>query len=279
MKTFSACLKKDFLDTKRTYKFWVMLLCSVGMALMTLLLFVIMDIVGMGSVGHASSEEFLILFEKTYSNSIAFFVTFIMSYFLLIMIILYSNSISKEIVTGKWINPISAGIRPRTMILSKIFTVFYSIMVALLIGCLVHFLITIAYCSPTTESYSGAVLYIPDLLYSYAMLLIFSAFICLITVTLNAIIKKGWVVAVIVIVFLVLVSEILGSIFIGSSTLMSYSPFLFMNQAVPSAFGGGVALPPPTAVQWIVSSLITVGICALLFIGALFSNKVKAYEK
>jgi len=279
MNQFTACMKKDFLETTRTYKFWVMMLCAVGMAVLTLLLLVVMDIVGISDIGNIAGEDVAILFEKSYFNSISFFSAFITSYFLLIMIIIYSNSISKEITTKKWLTPVSAGIKPRNMILSKISTTFYSVMVALIIGCLVHFVITILYCSPSPDGFTGTVYQISDLLYCYAMILVFTAFMCLLTIILNAIIKNGWIVATITIVFLILVPEILSSIMIGDATLISYSPFLFMYQALPESFSVGMTMPAVTTAQWITSSLVSVGIVLALLIGAIFSNKVRAYEK
>jgi len=279
MKQFTACMKKDWLETTRTYKFWVMMLCAVGMAFLTLLLLVIMDIAGIGEISEIAGEDIAILFRNSYFNSVSFFASFITTYFMLIMVILFCSSISKEITSKKWLTPVSAGIKPRNLILSKILTTFYSIMGALIVGCLVHLLVTVLYCSPQPEDFTGTVYQIQDLLYCYAMLLVFTAFMCLLTVILNAIIKKGWIVATIIIVFLVLFPEVLGSIMVGDATLVSYSPFLFMYQGLPESFSTGITIPAVTTTQWIVSSGVTAVIIGALLIGAIFSNKVKAYEK
>lgn len=279
MKQFNACLKKDFLDTARTYKFWVMVLCAVGMAILTFLLFVIMDLAGLGDISDIAGEDIAILFQKSYFNSVSFFASFITTYFLLIMIIMYCNSIGKEITTKKWLTPVSAGIQPRNLMLSKIFTTFYAVMVALIVGCLIHFLITILYCSPQPDGFTGTVFQIPDILYRYGMMLIFVAFMTLLTITLNAIIKRGWIVATVMIVFLILVPKVLGSIMTGDATLVSYSPFLFMYQGLPESFRTGTSMPDITTVQWLVSSAISFVLIAVLMMGAVFSNKVKAYEK
>lgn len=273
MKQLSACFKKDYMETVRTSKFWIMLACSLGIAAIIMIIFVVMDLMGFGE----SSGAFSVVLKPNFYNSTNFFAAFMSTYFIIIMVIMYCNFIGKEITTKKWLNPISSGIKIRNMLISRLTMAFVAIVVAFLAGCVFHFVFTITYC--TSGGIGSVVFEIPNILRSYGLMLVYVVFIALMTLTLNAMLRRGVTVAVIVIVSMILIPEVLGAIQVGEQTLVNYTPFAFMNEAIPSSFGGLGSTGSLGATEWIVSSIMTAVLCIVMCIGAIARNKIKAYEK
>ncbi len=273
MKQLAACFKKDYMETVRTSRFWIMLASSLGIAAIVMVILVVMDLMGFGE----ASGSLSVMLKPNFYNSTNLFNAVMSTYFIIIMVVMYCNFIGKEITTKKWLNPISSGIKTRNMVISRLTTGFLSIIIAFIVGCMLHFIFTISYCE--SGGAGTTVFEIPNILRSYGLMLVYVVFISLMTLTLNAMLRRGTTVAVIVIVSMILIPEILGAIQVGEQTLVNYTPFAFMNEAIPQSFAGLGSSNSLGVAEWITSSLITAALCIGMSIGAISKSKIKAYEK
>ncbi|MDR0849923.1 MAG: hypothetical protein LBN07_00350 [Christensenellaceae bacterium] len=260
-----ACLKKETLEVLRTGKFWIYMGAGIGMALMSVMLFFMMKVVSSFEVAAEQMAGMMVMFEMTYANSVMYFMTIMGTYFVILAIIMTMRVVSKELQDKKWTLPICSGVKPSHMIASKLIVNTAAIVLAFIAASLFHMIITIIFFTANITVW--------DMLYYYAMLLVFIIFITTFTISLNAIIKKGWLTALISILTLIFVSNIFGMIPIGSSTLSNFSPFLFLDQ-----LQNGVALvvAKNTWYEYLSAGLSTFVLMALLIFFAIKSSKVAA---
>lgn len=264
---FKACLKKEFLEAKRGKTFISIFGMCVAFALFAILYLVIMRIAS--SVIQIDDEEIQILFSNTYGSSMSFFGAFMMTYFFLVLLFIYSNSISKELNAKQWILPINAGIKPKNLIAAKLIFAVVAVAISFITSALVHFILTILIC----ESDGRAVV---DMLICYASMLIFLEFITVITISINAISKKRWLPILIILGTFMLISSTFSNIALkemqpmGSITLNDLTPFFFQN--LPLTFAYGFKYP---AYVWISASVTTIIIAAILVVFALLTFKIK----
>lgn len=257
---FKACLKKDYLDQKRTNKFLMNVLVAVGMAAFTFLTMAIMKVTA--SQYGEMPAEFSNMFSLTYSSSLTLYMSFMVVYFSLVYIFRIKGTISKERKDKKWILPISAGIPPQKMIASKIVINIASILLAVVVASAFHFVGTIIFFKANLEAWK--------LLVAYIFFAIFTAFIVVLTVCVDAISNKPLVSTLVPILLIMVGGNILSPIKIGNSNLLNYSPFLFsISDSVTNmgAFSFG---------EWFSAGLSTVIISAVLIFFALKSDTIKA---
>ena len=265
---FKACLKKEYLETVRGKKFYSLLALSVGMALFAMLYVLVMQLLkGVVDTNSEAGSQMSIMFEKSYMVGITFFQAFMQSYFFIVLVIVFANSISKQIKNKQWILPINAGMKPRNLILSKIVVSCVSVLICYLAGALLNFIFVISYCEPMGATIS-------DLLVSYLCGLVFIEFVVVVTISLNAISKKMWVPIVAVFAGFILINAILGNVILRvvdgvSITISDFTPFLFQSVAM----AGG--LMPYPWYAWLSATITMVAIALGLIVWAMFSNKVK----
>lgn len=256
---FKACLKKEFLETIRTKKFYINLGLAIFISILSVVYVIIMSIIkeylpveNLGPIAR--------FFEKSYLASINFFASFIISYFLLLTVFYNCAAISKPIGQKQWVLPINSGMKPGILIGAKIIMEIFSAVFCLIISFILHGILTVIFCNP------GTILF-QDFLISYLFLTIGIIFALILTITLNAITKKRWVPVVTVLILVMIVTNVLESIVIGGESLVSYTPLAFF------AFSG---IPSLDLWQWLTSLLSTFLLCAGLIIWSALSNKIKA---
>lgn len=269
-----ACLKKDFIELFKTKKWYGLLAAGIGSAILSLLIIVIFKVlqnsgVDVSSFVGVNDPELASLFNITYASSFMYFSIYISTYFAIIMIVMYGGIFSKEIKDKKWIMPLSCGIKAEKLVLSKIIVNLIGLIILLTAGCLINLITTVLLCE------SGG-LAIGSLLLLYLMLIVFIVFMYLLAICLNAITKNTKTSIIISIVCLILLPEVLSMFQISNIAFINFTPFLF-NQIVLMA--GAVPLNAISAVEYLVASLVTVGISALLIVLSISFNKIKKIEK
>ena len=265
---FKACFKKDWLEQVRNGKLFIFLAMGVGIALFsvlsTFIVGTIMADVDLG--GDVMIEQLESMFTKDYAASLMYFMSFMVSYFAIILIIMVMNVINKEIKNKKWIAPMCSGVSPENMILSKILVTTLSVLIGVVSGCLAHFLFTIILFKPTEAV--GAI----NLFQSYGVFVLFTIFTTVITMCINAITKKGWVSPLIMIAMLILGTSIMQVVQITSTTtLIMYTPYAFYDLSM--TFSSFAAMGK---IEWVISSLTYVLVTMLMLYFAVKSNKIKA---
>ena len=274
MREFFTIVKKDIRDVWRTKKFLLYFLIAMAMTVFCFLLMGIMQIVIKYAALTSAPEKLKAMFQLTTSNSMMFFSMFISSYFMIAVVIFIRNVVSKEIAENKWTLPLQAGIKPWKLVFSKILVYVVSIMVALICAFALHFVLTLIICKPTATnpvtnlpydiSYGAAV---GNMIYSYVMLLVGMIFIMVAVITLNAITKKSWPAIIVPLAILMIMAPICDAVKAGSKSLSHYLPFLFFNE---SSYKTGTA----GALEFVIASLVTFAICALLVFWAVRKTKV-----
>jgi len=264
---FKACLKKEFLEAKRGKKFISIFGMSVMFSLFAILYVVIMKFAS--SMIQVDNSEMQVLFNNTYGASMGFYGAFMTTYFFIVLLFMFSNSISKELNSKQWILPINAGIKPKNLIASKIISGVITVAISFIASALIHLVLTILLCESDGKT-------IESMLLSYLSIFIFLEFITIVTISLNAISKKRWVPMVVILGFFLLVSSVLQNIVLetieqmGKITLNDYTPFFFQNY--PLNFVYSVSYPLKV---WLSASLTTMGISIAFVVWALVSFKVK----
>lgn len=261
MTQFGACFKKDMLETFRTKRFWFMLGIGLGMVVLSVLVVLILNMVA-NFLDEKAPATLLFLSQK--SQVISFFMAFMSTYFVFIAIFMFCNILPKEIKNKKWINPVSAGINPKNLVISKLLMVLITTVATAIVACLVHFVFTLCYVSPELFN-------IPELLLQYLCLLVYIIFIDIITICLGTITKHGLISGAVVIGLTLLFTTIFQYIPIGTSMFINYTPFLFWQQC--SSFTAISA----SQILW--ASLSTLAICIAFIVWALLSTKIKGAKK
>lgn len=261
---FKACFKKEFLEEIRTKKFLRYSLFACGMVVLALFVFAMMSLVSKIDIEESNEMMGALkdLFELTYANYTMYFCTFMISYFTLIYIIMIMNSISKEISQNKWILPISAGILPENMIFAKLIVKTLSLVCAEILAMILHFT-TLLIFFKSTGGYG-----VPNVLLAYLGLILFTVFMSVLTLSINAISKKGWVSALVSISLLIVGTTILENIVISGKQLITFTPFMFYEMA----YNPSLTL---NAMQWLISIFTYLIVIAGLVVWAIFSNKIK----
>lgn len=261
---FKECLKKEFLEEIRTKKFLKYCLYACGMVILALVVFAMMSMVSNFETSGENDMMSMVkeMFATTYQNYTMYFCTFIMTYFTLIYIIMIMNVIGKEISQNKWILPISAGILPENMISAKLIVKTLSIVCAEILAIILHFLTMILFFKSSATFGLGYVFL------SYLGIILFTIFMAILTLSINAISKKGWVSALISISLLIVGTTILESIAVSGSPLITYTPFLFYELALNPTVS-------TTVTSWLISIITYLGIMVAMCVWAIFSNKLK----
>ena len=259
-----ATLKKEFLEVLRTGKFWIYLGTGIGIVFMAVMQFFMMEIL-LSFKGIADQMAGMTaIFEMTYSNALIQYMSTMVLLFVIMVIIMTMRIVSKELRDKKWTLPICSGIKPSHMIASKLIVHTAAIAIAFIAASLFHMILTVIFFTADIS--------LLDVLYYYGMFLVFLIFITVLTISLNAIIKIGWLTAVISVFILIFVSSIFGMIPVGDSVLSNFSPFLFMD------LQGGIALGMSKKpwYEYLSASLSTIVIMAGMIFWAIKSSKVSA---
>lgn len=266
---FKACFKKDFLEQIRKGKFFIFLALGVGIALLslfsTLLISTIMKNVDLSELGSLAGE-FEGMFSNDYYASLNYFMSYMISYFTIVIICMTMNAIGKEIKTKKWVAPICSGIKPEYMIFSKILVYLISVVISTVCACLVHFVFTIILFEPSVS------LSIGKLFACYGCFVLFIVFTIVLTMSINAITKKAWVSPTIMIVMLILGTSVMQTIDMGAGkTFIMYTPYAFYDLSYTVA-----SFAKMGGLEWAIASLTYVVVIALMLVWAVKSNKIKA---
>lgn len=265
---FKACLKKDWLEQIRSGKFFIFLALGVGIAVFSILSSFIVGTI-MADVEFGSEpmlEELNSMFSKDYAASLTYFMSFMISYFTIILICMVMNVVGKEIKAKKWIAPMCSGVTPENMILSKIIVLSIVTLISVVCGCVIHFVFTVVLFDPTPLV--GAA----TLLKSYGVFIVFALFTTVVAICINAITKKGWVAPLVMIGMLILGSSIMQSIQMAEGkTFIMYTPYAFydLSMSVTSFSLMGT-------LEWVLASVTYVAVIALMIVWAVKSNKIKA---
>ncbi len=268
MKEFKACLKKDLLEQLRFKNLFIYLALSIGIAILSVVTVVILNtIMANMDFGEAGNilEGLEQLFTNSYSTSLYYFMSYMVTYFAIIVICMSRNLIGKEIANKKWVAPMCSGIKSEKLILSKIIVTTLSVIVACICGFAIHFVGTILLFE------ADAVTTIWGLLAAYGCFTLFAIFTVAVTICINAIFKKSWVSPLIMIVMLILGTTVMQSVKLGSKTLIMYTPYAFYDCCYTAT-----SLSNMGGLEWLISSLSYVVILALLLFLAVKSNKIKA---
>lgn len=264
---FRACIKKEVLEELRTKRFLRLTLLSIAMVMLTAIIIGVMSLISNLEITMAGQDPDMIttimqMFEPTYYTFSMYFGAFMMTYFTIICIIMLMTTISKEISQNKWILPISAGILPKTIISAKLLVKSISILLAEIIAMIIHFIVAMILFEATATFGIG------NLLLSYVGILVFSVFMSVLTMCINAISKKGWISAIIPIVLLILGTTTMESILVDGTPIIAYTPFMFYELAINPSLS-------LNATHWIVSSIGLIVVLSMMVVWAIFSTRVK----
>jgi len=291
---FLIIVKKDIREVWRTKRFLLYALIALAMVLFTYMILGIMQIVVnhaefSGSAGlHAQA-----MFAMTVDNATGFFMTFMMAYFLIAVVIFTRNIISKEIAENKWTLPLQAGIKPWKLILSKILVYVSAILIAAIIAALLHLVLTVIFCRPEIHSavtseqdprmalspdgepfvhiYNiGWAMAIGRMFTNFGHMIVGLLFISVCTLTINAITKKGWVAILVPLLLIIVAPMPFAFINVGDYSLLYYTPFIFFNTVESGQTGGWL--------EYLISSFITIGIIIALIVWAIRSGKVSGLK-
>lgn len=263
MTQFGACLKKDMTESFRTKRFWFMLGVALGMVVLSALVVIVLNIVCDFLEEKAPLELIYIL-----NNScpvIDFYMAFMSTYFVFIAIFMFCNIIPKEIRNKKWINPVSAGLNPRYMFLSKLLMTLITTVATAFVACVAHFVFTLIYANPADFE-------IGNLIAQYCYLLIYIVFVMTATVCLGTISRHGLISGAAVIGCILLFTTILQYIPISAGgTFIDYTPFLFWKECSTYTV--------QSLAQYLWAAGSTIAICVGLVVWALLSTKIKGAKK
>ena len=263
---FKNCLKKEILEELRTKRFLRFVLISLGMVILTLMIIGVMSLVSKMDLSDSIKDDqmsaLMPMFEPTFSNFSMYFGTFMMTYFNIVLIIMMMSVVSKEISQNKWVLPLSTGILPENIILAKLIVKTLSVVVAEILAIIVHFIfaITMFDAMPSFD--------ILDLLTSYLGIILFTMFVSVLTISINAVFKKGWVSAAISLTILIMGSTILEAIAVGGGTLICYTPLAFYEIAINP-------MVKLTTTHWLVSMGTWIVSLVLLVLLAISKCKIK----
>lgn len=261
---FSACLKKEFLEAKRTKNFYMTFGIAVALALFGVFTLLTLSFIK----EHISSEqlgEFAMFFQSNYATSFMYFAAFMSTYFMIAVIIFFCGAVSQEINKKQWILPINSGIKPSNLIAAKILSTTLIVVISYIFAALLHSLLTVL----LIEEGGYNVFF---LIKNHFFLLVFITFLTIMLVTLNAISKKRWVPVVVTLIVLIVLTELLNAIKIQGYSLISFTPLNFYQIAMSSIEG----VQQFTTLQWVSMSLSTLLILTGLIIWAVNSTTIKA---
>lgn len=226
---FKSCFKKDVLEQLRTKKFYVYLALAIGMSIFSLLIFPIMRPIVSIQTEQELFESLKELFKLTYSNSLSYFMSFMLSYFLLVVIIMIRNSFSKEMKNDSWLLPKFCGIKTETLVTSKLLVNTLSVVISYLCAVLIHFIATIIFFTPDVVNIS-------NLIFSYFAFMLALIFFVVLTLSVDALTKKGAIACVVSILILIIGTSILEGVYINSVPLISYTPLAFYSLSITLSF-------------------------------------------
>lgn len=261
---FKASLKKELLETFRTKKFYMILAIAMGMAIFSVFMLVIMEVL-QGAMP-PDMVDMSAMFENTYGNSVGYFSAFMNTYFIIVVIILFCGSISQEIEEKKWILPMNSGINPMVLIATRIIFSVLIVATAFILSAILHLIITVLV--STSDGFS-----VLKMLEVYGYMLINLTFVTVLIVTINAITKKRWIPVVITLFTILVLPNILGVITISRYSLTSFTVFEF--QLITGYLMADIPFGY-TLIQWLSMTLSTIAIVGGLVTWALFSTKIKA---
>ncbi|MFA6860527.1 MAG: hypothetical protein WCR30_03985 [Clostridia bacterium] len=271
MKEFKACLKKEFIEQFRTGKFLIFTVIGIGMAFLAFLTIGMMQAIN--ELG-LDMGEMAANFEPTFLNGTMMFMAYMQSYFYIPIIIMVIGCVSKEIKLKKWTLPISCGISPSKMIAAKFVVVVSSVVVASIIAMLFHFALTLLlslfFMRPTINFVSD----IGNMFRNYGLFTVFTIFLMIMIISMNAITKKIWPGIVLAVGIIILLPTILNTIIVGGENLINYTPFFYLNEVSKASYMLPTGNASPSPLQWISSSLSTIGISALFVFFAIKSTRI-----
>ena len=259
MNRLAACLKKEWLELCRTKKWIFYLLFAFGMVLFALAVVLVMDFVG---ENFAEGGEFSEVFSsKNLAGMTRFFLAYLMTYYMIFVIVMQMGSSSREIRKRLWLLPLSSGVKRSDIVLAK----FIVLGLAALLPAAAAFLVStlvggFAFGNAGAAAVTAGELFTLGLC-AAATVVQFSV----LTVALSAITGSTGVTAAISGGLYLFGGLILGLF----ENFVYYTPFLFQTVAM-----GGSA-PALTAAQWISAALTTVLLLALLIYFAMYRGQRK----
>lgn len=271
MRAYKACVKKELLEQWRTGKFFIFTGIGIAMAVLAFATLGMMEAIkafGIDMGGMAS------MFSPTFANGTMMFMSFMQAYFYIPVLIMIMAVVSKELKAKKWTLPISCGISPSAMIAAKFTVVVGSVLLASIISILFHFGLTMLLSNFFMTPQVSWATDIANMLRSYGYFLFFTLFITIVTISINAITKKGWPALAITIPMIILLPTIFSVIMVGGQDLASYTPFFFLNQISDATFLMGGPTFTQTTAQWVSSYFSTIIISGLLIFWAIKSTRI-----
>lgn len=280
MKQFSEVFKKEFKEIVRTKKVYIFLAISAGLVAFTFLVLGLMKLI----IDYSNADIPLNvknMFELSYGNAAAYFISMFTTYFVIYLIIILRNYMSKEIKEKKWVLPLECGIKPQNLVLARMLAITLNIILSVVVAVVLHLILCLILCKPdvivktegteiiTTQLTKGQS--ISNNIVNYIELLVYIIFITSIILGLGAITKKQSIVIGVTLLLILVVDIVLTGVTIKidgvSTTLEAFSPFLF---AAPKLVG--------QTIPWscyLSASITTVGVIVAMVVGSLFAVKIK----
>ncbi len=251
MNQLLQCIKKEFLQGFRRYKFWVLLAVALAFIALNMITFYAMaamlQMEGMGNLD--GMEQLLLMFDKTLRNGVMYYVQYLNTYYLLVVIFLFMGCCAKEIKNKQWLLPVSSGIKSSNIVLAK----FIAIGLAAVLSALIGFALNALLCLVLFGNGGPLPLSAGDLLMIMLSIGVQVLFYTVLTVSLSAIARKSWPAALVPALILILITSLFSQFDFSNYT------FLVFNNVITRLSGEGIS-----AAQWAVAASTTFVIAAVL---------------
>ena len=251
MNQLFQCIKKEFMQGFRKGKFWILLAIAGGFIVLNLITFYAMDaLLRMeGLEEMAGMEQMAAMFAKTFRNGVMYYVQYLNTYYLLVVIFLFMGCCSKEIKSRQWLLPVSSGIKSSNIVLAKYIAIGLTAVLTALIGFAANALICLLlFGNDGAGALSGGEL-LPVMLSVGVQVLFYTV----LTIALSAITRSAWAAALVPIGFLMLITGLFAQFDFSNYT------FLAFNNVLTALSGEGIS-----AVQWACAAGTTFAVMAVL---------------
>ena len=245
MKQLSACLRKEWLELVRTKKILFYVIFPVAA-----LLFVLFTVVAMDWAMQQLDAEVSGLMGtfKSLEGMMTYYVSMLLTYYVIITMILQSGSTAKEIKRRQWLLPANAGIRRRNIVLAKIVVLGLVTVIPAFLGLYLSIFVGwAAFGNPTNLGFG-------DVAATTLGALLTLIIVTVATTSLSAITERTGATAAIVIC-----GYLVGDMILSPFMAVFYTPFAFEQ----------IALSVGSAAEVTVAQWISAGLTTLLLLGGL----------
>lgn len=257
MKQLVMCMKKEWLELCRTKKLLFYILFALALVAFAVAVVLVMDFVGQ-NVDMEDGELSSMFSAKNLAGMTQFFLAYLMTYYMIFVIVMQMGSSSKEIKKRMWLLPMTSGVRRSNIVLAKVIVLCLAALLPAVAAFLVNTLVGgLAFGNSEVAALTAGDLFQLGLC---AAVTIFQ--FSVLTIALSAITgHTGATAAISAGVYL------FGGLVLGLfDNFIYYTPLMFQTVAMG---GGAVAL---SAANWIVASLSSVVILAALIYFAMFKR-------